>query len=50
VAVVDLIMTLVAFAKADRATPHSALTSRAKANTFAWATGSLIDVSGGQDL
>jgi uncharacterized protein GlcG (DUF336 family) len=35
VAVVDPIMTLVAFAKADRATPHSALTSRAKANASA---------------
>jgi glc operon protein GlcG len=35
VAVVDPTMTLVAFTKADHATPHSALTSRAKANTAA---------------
>jgi uncharacterized protein GlcG (DUF336 family) len=35
VAVVDPAMTLIAFAKADRATPHSALTSRAKANASA---------------
>jgi uncharacterized protein GlcG (DUF336 family) len=35
VAVVDPTMTLIAFAKTDRATPHSALTSRAKANASA---------------
>lgn len=33
VAVVDPVMTLVAFAKCDGATAHSALTSRSKANT-----------------
>jgi glc operon protein GlcG len=35
VAVVDPSMTLVAFAKADGATPHSVYSSRAKANTAA---------------
>jgi glc operon protein GlcG len=46
VAVVDPSMTLVAFAKADGATPHSVYSSRAKANTAASTrrpTGSMND-------
>lgn len=46
VAVVDPSMNLVAFAKADGATPHSVYSSRAKANTAAStrrSTGSMSD-------
>ena len=46
IAVVDPSMTLVAFAKADGATPHSVYSSRAKANTAASIrrpTGSMTD-------